>query len=636
MKGKTSFVTALIVLLFIFIFSNIIVAAVFRQFRIDMTEENIYSLSSGTKNILHKLEENITLKFYFSKTETVAVPFIKNYATNVRDILNEYKNSGGGKIILEIYDPRPDSEEQEWAEKFGIKSVTLQSGMPIYFGLAGVNELGDEDVIAFFDPQREEFLEYDITRLIYNLSNPKKKVIGLMSSLPVLGAEINQFAPPGPSNRRIDPWLFTKELKHLYTLKDLGTNVNKIEDDIDILLLIHPKDPSDDSLFAIDQFILNGGKAIIFIDPYCEAEIPSHDPQKPYEAMLAKIDSNLEKLFNTWGLKLVEGEVAADRSIATRVNVGANNVLPYIVWLNLSEENISRDDIISAKLENILLPYPGVLKMQDSENIITTPIFETTNTANTVNAQGMTLNNPISLIDSYTPGTEKLTLALRLSGKFKSAFPEGKPVKDDKDDSKKDDSTKDDKPLKESKEKANIIVVADVDMLSDRFSVRVQNLLGHKITFPLNDNLNFIYNAIENLSGSDDLISIRSRGKFTRPFTKVKDIERKAEERWKDEEKALQMKVNEMNSRINDLIKSGKKQEKQMLSHAILDEINKYRIERKHAQKKLREVRRKLRQEKESLGNNLFVINTFLIPLFISISGIAIFIIKRRKQGSKS
>ncbi len=623
MKGRIPFIASLIILLLIFLLSNMIVGATFKKWRFDLTEENVYSLSKGTRNILDKLQENVTLKYYFSKTDAIAVPFIKNYADRVRDLLNEYKLAGHGRVILELYDPRPDSEEQEWAEKFGIQTVPLRSGMPIYFGLAGINERGDDDVITFFNPNREEFLEYDITRLIYNLSKPKRKVIGLISALPILGSEPNPYAPPGPSNRRIDPWIFTRELQQVYSLNDLGTSINKITDDIDILLIIHPKDLPENTLFAIDQFVLRGGRALIFVDPYCEAETPSHDPQKPYEVMFAKRDSNLEKLFKTWGVGLVKGKVAADSNLAARVNIGLNKIVPYVAWLNITEGNINRKDIVSGRLENLLVAYPGFLRTQETDNVTFTPLLETTKAASPVNATYMELSNPASLLENYTPGGEKLSLALRVSGRFKTAFPDGKPSKDKKD-------NKGAEILKDSTGESNLIIVADVDMLSDRFSVRIEDFLGQKIAFPFNDNINLFYNAIENLSGSNDLIGIRSRGKFTRPFTKVKEIERAAEERWKGEERALVQRVSEINARLKELLKPGKEEKRQALSKAIEDEIIQYRLERKNAQKKLREVRRKLRQDKESLGNNLFFVNTFLIPLLICCFGITTYILKRR------
>ncbi len=628
MTRNTSFFIALLVICVIFLLSNMIVNTSFRHVRKDLTEEKIYTLSEGTKNILSNISQNITLKFYYSRTEAAAIPFINNYATRVQDFLEEYKIAGQGKVIVEIYDPRPDTEDEEWAEKFGLQSVPLQS-FSVYFGLAGLNESGDEDVISFFNPNREEFLEYDMTKLIYNLNNPEKKIIGLISSLKLLGQERNPYAPPGMFNKQVEPWIFTQELEQIYEIREIGATVKDIPDEIDTLLIVHPKQLPDETLFAIDQFVLKGGRSLIFVDPHCENDAPSHDPQKPYEAMVAKKDSDLEKLFNAWGVEMVKGKVIGDTNLSTNVNTGENKIAPYIVWLDLMEQNIARDDVITGKLENILMPYAGILKAGEKEGVTYTPLAQTTEDAMEIDAFKMNFSNPLSLLEEYAPGMEKQTLAMRVSGKFKTAFPNGRPISEDK-----KNQSAGEKPvtaLKESSEEGNIVIVADVDMISDRFSVRIQNFLGQRIMFPINDNLNFLYNSIENLTGSNDLISIRSRGTYTRPFTKVEEIERAAEERWKDEERLLQQEVNTINSRLTELIKPGEKDKKQRLSKAIQKEISKYRAEKKKTQKKLREVRRKLREEKEALGNNLFVLNTFLIPAFICSIGIIIFLNKRRK-----
>ena len=621
MKKSLSLVTALAVIFAIFIFANMLFGSFFKTMRFDLTEESIYSLSKGTKNILNNLEDQVTLRYYYSKTEAVAIPFIQNYAERVEDLLHEYALTSKGKLILEVYDPRPDTEEQEWAEKFGIQPVPIQNNMSLYFGLVGTNERGDEDVIAYFDPNREELLEYDITRLIYNLNHPDKQKLGIISSLPLQGSF-------DPEQGMQPPWIFINELSKSYDIENLETDVKAIPEDIEVLLLLHPKNISNETLFAIDQFVLRGGRLLVFVDPYCETDEPKPDPNNP--GMPASRFSNLEKLFKAWGVEMVKGKVAADQELATNVNTGRGTV-PYIVWLTLKEDNINHKDIITGQLENLLLPSPGILKTTETEGITYTPILQTTKAASTVEAMTLSFSPPDTLIQRFTPGNEALTLALRITGKFKTAFPEGRPTNEENKEKKKDEKTPELQPLKESKEETNILVVADVDLLADRFSVQVQNIFGQRLAIPFNDNLNFIANSVENLSGSNDLISIRSRGKFTRPFTKVQEIEKAAESKWKDEEKQLQEKVDEINRRLQEVQEPGKKTNRQIINRAIQDEINKYRIEKSNAQKKLREVRRNLRQDKEALGNWLFLINTFLIPLLICCVGIAVYFTKKRK-----
>lgn len=624
MKKSLSLAAALVIIFTIFVFANMLFGSVFKTVRFDLTEENIYSLSKGTKNILNNLEDQITLRYYYSKTEAVAIPFIQNYAERVEDLLREYELSSNGKIVLEVYDPRPDTEEQEWAEKFGIQPVPIQNNVSLYFGLAGTNERGDEGVIAYFDPNREEFLEYDITRLIYNLSHPDKQKLGIISSLPLQGSF-------DPQKGMQPPWIFINELSQSYEIENLETDVKKIPESVEVLLLVHPKKLPDVTLFAIDQFVLRGGRLLVFVDPHCEMDEPKQDPSKP--GMPASRFSNLEKLFKAWGVEMVKSKVAADKELATTVNTGRDTI-PYIVWLNLTEDNIDRKDIITGQLENLLLPSPGVLKTNKTEGVTYTPLLQTTKTASTIEAMTLNFSPPDMLAQRFTPGDEALTLSLRVEGKFKTAFPDGKPApkkeEKDKEDKKEEETTKN-KPLKESQQETNILIVADVDLLADRFSVQVQNIFGQRLAIPLNDNLNFIANSVENLSGSNDLISIRSRGKFIHPFTKVQEIEKAAEAKWKDEEKRLQDKVNEINKRLQEIQRPGKESNRQIINQAIQDEITKYRIEKSNAQKKLREVRRNLRQDKEALGNWLFLINAFLIPLLICCVGIVVYISKKRK-----
>src|SRR3990172_852060 len=558
----------------------------------------------------------------------MAIPFIKNYADQVGDLLHEYALASKGKISLEIYDPRPDSEEQEWAEKLGIQPVPLQNTVSLYFGLSGVNERGDEDVIAFFDPNREEFLEYDITRLINNLTHPEKKKLAVLSSLPLQGS-----FEPGQMGMQ-PPWIIMNELEQTYDIENLETDVKTIPANVDVLMVVHPKNLSDETLFAIDQFVLRGGRLLVFVDTYCESDEQKPNPANPN--MLSQKFSELEKLFKVWGVELVKGKVAADKDLATVVNTGSGTI-PYVVWLSLGENNMERKDVITGQLENMLLPSPGVLKSAQTEGITYTPVLQTTKNASTIDGMSLGFTQPSMLLQRITPGTEALTLALKLSGKFKTAFPEGRPAaskKDDKQAEGREEEKPEGEPLKESQKETNILIVADADLLADRFSVQVQNIFGQRLAMPFNDNLNFILNSVENLSGSNDLIRIRSRGKFTRPFTKVQEIEKAAEAKWKDQEKQLQDKVNDINRRLQEIQKPGGGQtsNRQVISSAIQDEINKYRVEKSNAQKKLREVRRNLRQDKEALGNWLFLINTFLIPSLICCIAVVVYVTKRRKS----
>lgn len=568
-----------------------IVFALFRNSRVDLTHDNIYTLSDGTKNIVKNLKGNITLKLFYSKTDAVTLGYLKNYAERINDLLSEYKTISKNKIIIEQYDPLSDSEEQEWADRYAIQPIPIPGGSSIYFGLVGINELGDEQVIPVFNPSREEFLEYDITRLIYNLGNPKKKIIGVISSLPIMEAG--------------KPWTVIDELKKTYDVKNITTKMSEINS-IDLLMIIHPKGLTEGDLFAIDQYIVSGKNAIIFVDPYCESDLSPAGNAMAVVQM--KRDSNLDILFNAWGVKMENNKIIADIDKATKVNTG-RDIVPYVIWLSLGGEDLAKNDVITSKLESILMPSAGKLTINAVKGITYTILIKTSQKAETIESSSLSFSSPEVLLNEYVCGGTEIPIAVRLNGLFKSAFSKG---------------------IKEATTSSNVIIAADVDMLADRFSVETQNFLGQKIMLPINDNLNFVYNAVENLSGSNDLISIRSRGTFARPFLKVNEIERTAELKWKEEEKQLSTKIDEINARLKEIpVKKGK-DNNPIIGSEINEEINKYRQERQNAQKKLREVRLRLRQDKEELGNILFAVNTFLIPMIICILGSVLYI--KRKQ----
>jgi len=593
----------MVIVFIIFVTSNMLVFVLFKNSRIDLTHDKIYTLSEGTKNVLNSVKGNITLKFFYSKTDAVTLGYLNNYAQRINDLLREYTTTFDGsrptraksRIIIEKYDPISDSDEQELAERYALQPISMPGGMTLYFGLVGINDHGDEQVIPVFNPSREEFLEYDITRLIYNLANSKKKVIGVISSLP-LTTEGNS-------------WTVIDELKKTYDVKDISNKISEINS-IDLLMIIHPKGLSDKYLFAIDQYIVSGKNALIFVDPHCEAEIPPAG--NPMAVMEMKRDSTLNSLFNAWGIKMEEGKIAADLDRATNVNTG-RDIVPYIIWLSLTGEDLAKNDVVTSRLESILLPSTGKLVITPVKGINYTTLIKTSKKAETIDSASLVFSSPEVLLNEFISGDIEIPLAVRINGLFKSAFS---------------------KVIKEVSRPSNVIIVTDADMLADRFCVETQNFLGHRIMLPINDNLNFVYNAVENLSGSNELISIRCRGSFARPFLKVNEIEANAELKWKEQEMLLSKKIEEINARLKDIPAASGKDKTSAIGSLINEEINKFRLERQNAQKKLRYVRLNLRQDKEALGNLLFSLNTFLVPLIISIIGVSIYINRKKKRNS--
>lgn len=638
MKLKTILsIPGLILIIVIFFLVNFLSASLFQNTIIDLTEEKLFSLSKGTKQILGSLESPLTLKYYYSATEMVSVPFLKSYAERISDLLKEYKRDSKGNINLEIYDPRPDTEEEEWAGNYGLQAAPLPNGRAVYLGLVVSNGSGDEKVIPFIDQSREEFLEYDITKLIYDISKPAKKKIGVISTLKVFGSDIPPMNNPYFPRQRFEsePWLFIKELKKSFLVDDLGTSVVQIPEDIDMLLVIHPKGLNDKVQYAIDQYVMNGKRAIFFVDPFSQIESEAQrQGNNPYASFGGNFGSGLNRLFNVWGIDIPNKDVVGDINIPTKVNTGSGSPVDYLVFLSLTDKYINKNDVITGKLESILLPCAGKIVNLKKQGIEVVPLLHTSKEAAIIDNVKVSFSHPQMLLDDFKKGSEEITLGAKLSGVFVSAFPSGQPeVKpDDTQDNKTPESYRD-THRSQCQNKNTIIVVADTDLIHDQFFARVQNLFGFNIVNMFNDNLHFFLNAIENLVGSEALISIRSRGKFSRPFIKVKEIENKAAERWQEKEKELQKKVDETNKKLRELQQPQKgESSRQLLTQAISNEIEKFRQERKESQKELRTVRKKLREDKEWWGTILFMLNSFLIPLVILLALLAMMLVKMKKE----
>ena len=610
--------TGILILGGILLLVNSISTGLFSRFYFDLTDEGLYSLSPGTKKILEKIENPVTLRYYFSRTDSAKYPGAKLYADRVEDLLKQYQRIGKGKVTLEVSDPRPDSEEEEWASKYGLTPMNLPTGESLFFGLAGTNALGEEESIPVFNLQRQEFLEYDITRLVDSLGNPKKTVVGVISPLKIQGEASQQpqnpMAPPPPDT---DPWILASQLKRLGDVKYLGTDVSEIDKAISVLVVIHPKNLPEQTRYAIDQFAVKGGKLFVAVDPYCAADTTGADPNNPMAAMFADRSSSLDLLAG-WGVKSKGKEMAIDMNLATPVNSGRGQAPEnFVAWLSLNssvpsgDPIINQDDVATANLENILLPWPGSLELVPTEGLTETVLLRTTKDAMSLDEQQyrFSAQNPGQMLRDYKSGGQSLILAAKITGKLKSNF-KNKPGAE----GEATMSTAGGH-IPMGSEEGTIVVVADVDFLSDQYSAAVQNFMGTKLVSLLNDNLNLAANAVENLAGSNDLISLRSRGAFIRPFTRVREIEAEAQQRWQAEEQTLQAKLNEANRRLSELQAGGNSQEgKAVFSEAILDEVKRFRSEKGEAQSRLREVRRNLRQDKERLGNILFLLNSFLVP----------------------
>jgi ABC-type uncharacterized transport system involved in gliding motility auxiliary subunit len=631
MNKKLFSTGSLIVAAVLLIAVNVLANISLKSARIDLTGNKLYTLSQGTKNIVKNLDEKITLRLYFSENLAVNVPKLMNYGRRVRDMLEEYAAISNGNIKLIVTDPEPFSDAEDQAVQYGLQGVPVDAaGSLAYFGLVGTNETDDQEIIKFFQPDKEESLEYDVTKLVYTLANPKKKTVGLMSSLDMEGAAQSPFMPRQNASQG---WMIINQLKQAFNVRKVEMKAEKIPDDIDVLMLVHPKDLSDKTLYAIDQFVLKGGRTIVFVDPNSEADTPKVNPQNPMAAMTANRSSNLKKLFDKWGIELGKGKIATDINAATRVTLSGGlrpEAVEYVAWLSLKQDNFNQQDFVTSDLKQINMATAGYLKKIDGADTEMTPLMETSDQAMPVDTNRVKFGpNPKALLDNYVAGAEKLILAARISGKVTTAFPDGPPAAEGEKNKVEDSGF-----INESKEPINAIVVGDTDMLSDKFWVNVQNFFGQRIAFPRANNAVFVMNAIDNLGGNNDLISLRSRGKFARPFEKVKEIQREAERQYRDKEKALQAKLKNTEQKINNLQRQKAGKNALIISPEQQREIEKFRNEQVKTRKELRNVQHELRKNIESLGATLKFINIGLMPILIIILALALEVYRLRRLRS--
>jgi len=613
-------VTGLVALFLILIFVNIIVS--YANIRWDVTEDNNYSLSDGTKNILSSLSEPVTIKFFYSQSNPDIPANIKIYAKEVRDFLSEYKHAGKGRIKVEIYDPKPDSDEEEWAEKYGIQPMRTPGGK-IYCGLVFVSA-DQEDVIEWLDPDKEQVLEYDLTSIIQGVQSDKKMVVGIITSLPVFGTVGR---PTRQTQGTEKEWLFITEMKKIYDVRQINPSVQKIDPLLKLLLVVFPKNLSPQLEYAIDQYVLSGGKALIFMDPLCVS-----DRTQGQREFIRSSGASLDKVFKAWGVSMDSTKAVADFDQPTQVRTGDNSMEENPLMISARGEAFNKDAVITAGLESMLFPIAGAIKKSGDVDYEFEPLVDSSRNSALMDAFKAYLGMA-AIKKGFVPAGERFNIAVRIRGKFKTAFPEGQPK------SKEPDSkTPDEKKwahIKEAKKPATIIIVSDADMLADQFYVQRRNVVGLVISEMFNDNLNFLSNASEILTGSDDLIGLRSRGKFERPFTAVVKLKRTAQERWLTKENELVKQMEETTQKLRQIEEQKDVSQEMILSPEQEVEIAKFKEQRQKINRELKQVRRNLRASIETLGATLKGINIFLMPFLVALIGIGFAIYKHRKFRKK-
>jgi ABC-type uncharacterized transport system involved in gliding motility auxiliary subunit len=619
---------------------NMATNAAFSSARFDLTEHQLYTVSDGTRNVLKNLGEPITLRFYLSKKLATGLPGIKSYATRVQEMLEEYAQISEGHLYLQVMDPEPFSEEEDRAVAYGLQGIPLDNGSTqFYFGLVGTSSTDEMEMIPFFQPEREEFLEYDLTKMIHTLANPKKKVLGLLSSLPIDGGGAMPFMPQRGGNQ---PWVILSHIEQMFEVKKIEPTAAAIPEEISVLMIVHPKSLSDATLYAIDQFVLGGGHAMIFVDPLAESDSGGGDPMNPMGGSGPR-DSDMPRLFDAWGIELVKGQVLGDLPLAKKVQIQQQarlQVVDYPVWIDFRPEHFSEKDIVTAQVPSITVASAGIIRKKGEAGTVLVPLIHSDEAAMQIEASRLAFMPDVSvLLNNYRPQGEKLTVAARVTGTVKTAFPDGKPqdmAKEGGTPEMASDAQAGTKGhLTESKEPINVIVVADTDILQDRFWVQVQNFFGQRIGIPNSGNGTFVTNALDNLTGSNDLISVRSRAGYSRPFTLLRMLQQEAEQQFRQKELALQEHLKATERNIQELQSQKPEGNAMILSPEQQAAMGKFRNELLQVRKELRSVQHELGKNIESVERWVKFINIGLIPMLIGIAGVWIGSSRFRKKGAK-
>jgi ABC-type uncharacterized transport system involved in gliding motility auxiliary subunit len=620
-----------------------IIAARFFAWRLDLTSERLYTLSRGTQQTLARIEEPITLRFYYSTRLADEVPSYGVYAQRVRELLDQYVAAAHGKIRLEVYNPLPFSDVEDRAVAFGLQGVPLDvAGEQVYFGLAATNSTDDQQVIAFFQPDRERFLEYDLTKLVHSLAFPKKTVVGLISTLPLEGDMMAMMR-----GRPSEPMAIMEQLQQLDTVKPLAANIDAIPPDVDVLMLVHPQNLSDKTLFAIDQFVLKGGKALVFVDPLSELQASHPSQLNPPGSPTA---SNLERLFKSWGFEVPAKTVAGDRRDAQRVGVpgsrGGTRPLDYIAWLNLKTDNLNRTDMITADLSHVMMASSGIIEPIEGAKTTIEPLITTSSDSMKIPAEKLTgLPDVAGLLAEFKPEDKRYLLAAHVTGPIESAFPDGppKPPEPAKPEAKEGETAPPEpeaKPpatewLKQSAQPINVVVVADTDMLDDRFWLQKQEFFGQRLLVPTANNGDFVANAIEVLAGGDDLVGLRSRGTSARPFEVVERIQREAQASYSAEERALQAKLKDTQAKLASLTGKDQANAPTNLSAEQTKAIEEFRADMVQTRRQLRDVQAALRSDIGRLKTGLEFFDIALIPIIVAAAAIVLGALRLRRRSRR-
>jgi ABC-type uncharacterized transport system involved in gliding motility auxiliary subunit len=611
----------------------------------DLTQDKIYTLSAGTRHILAQLNQPMTLKLYYSRTAAMkgpdAIRFFNSYYLYVRDLLEEYVKLSGGKLKLEVLDPRQYSDAEEEAVQAGVKRFALSEEEVFFFGLVAQTALGKVKTIPFFEPERQEFVEYDISKLISTAVLRDKKKVGVLSSLNLAGPEMSPYLlqmmrmqgrePP-------KPWTIITELRETYDIQTVPAETEAIPAELDFLMVVHPKDLPKKTLFAIDQFVMKGGRLMVFVDPFCVADQPR--TQEPYEAAEPKKSSDLNALLRGWGVEMEPDEIAADRLLAIKASLGPNEPpSPLLPYMQLRDDCFNRKEIITAPLHDVRVLFAGVLQEVPTAGVKVTPLLTTTSTGNVWKPAApweLASPNAEAIRRAVSDGTKPLMLACRITGKFRTNFPNGLQAEEKKEPApesgkapenskaKEEPKPKTIEAVKEASSDGMILVFSDVDMISDMVAYR-ETFFGSAQEA---DNAPLVFNALDFLAGSSDLIAIRSRGGFNRPFTVVDRIEREAEAATGDQVNAVNERIKEYQDQLAKLGASATGRNEKLIASEAVAQRNKVEQDIREARKELRRLNAGKRARIEALGMKIETHNLVWAPAAVLLIAIVLAVVR--------
>ena len=589
--------------------------------RLDLTEQKFYTMSEGTLEVMDKIQQPINLYLFFSDRVSSENAHLRNYARRVRELLEEYTHYADGQLILHVIDPVPYSEEEDRATEFNLQSIPVQGGDKLYFGLVGTNVVDDVEIIEFFQPDREAFLEYDISQLIYALTNPVKPVVGILTGLQVFGGF------DLASQQSTPEWAILSEVKRFFEVRQIDIESGEIAPDIRILMLIHPKGLSEEMLYAVDQFLMRGGRLMLFVDPYADKDPMFQDASHPPDSGGIQA-SEIEGLLAAWGLEIDMDMIVADRALALPVqSPNIQRPVRHLSFIGLDEKRINKNNLISAQLSRVTFGFPGRIRKTDVfEGEFEPLLFTSEDSGEIPKPRYRHLPDPTALLEWFEPGGVPMTLAAWIRLQPRSMYPSGPP---------EGVEAPAGGHLAEAQEALDAIVVADADMLSDTLWARVQNFFGQRIVQAWASNGDFVVNALENLAGSGDLIGLRGRSEFSRPFHVVEKLRRQAEKRFHAKEEELQRRLQEAEENISRIQQLRQEGEQNLLTEQQRAEIEAFQQERVRVRRELRSVRHELDRDIEHLGFILRLINIWLVPVLITIAAIGLWLFQRRRRAQK-